>query len=397
VLWLVVAAFVAVVCLGLFLAEWVEIPLGSRFGEEALKNRYLAAHRFLERLEVDVETVDGLSLLDDMPDVDSTLVIASSRRTLSARRQQALETWLDDGGHLLVMPGGMFDDDEGTSGDLLLDRLGILFYPAESLEEEASAATIEAPAQVEDATSRVLGDEFYCGEEEALAALSFEDSGETYLTAFPTRGFLYYEEGEDLGYAYNQAGTQMLRVAVGDGMVTVVTALSPWDNRRIHCHDHAHTLRLLMAERPHVFWLFNTEMPPLTSFVWQRFAAMITILGLALVSWLWRSGYRVGPVRRHGAHQRRALMEHVEGVAQFLWQSDDHAPLVAAMRGQVQHALAAHAHAESLDETARVEFLAERCGLAEGVVHWSLEAEVPRSRASFKQMMIILQQLRRSL
>ena len=44
-----------------------------------------------------------------------------------------------------------------------------------------------------------------------------------------------------------------------------------------------------------------------------------------------------------------------------------------------------------------VEFLAERSGLAEGVVHWSLEAQAPRSRASFKQMIIILQQLRRSL
>ena len=395
VVWLVAGGFLAAVCVGLYFVDWVEVPLGSHFGEEALKNRYLAAHRFLERLDVDVETTDGLSLLDDLPGVDATLVIASSRRVLSARRQQALEAWVDAGGHLLVVPDAMFDDDEGTSGDVLLDGIGIAFYPAEDAEQQP--ATPEMPAQLEDVAGGVLGDDYYCGEDEALAALSFEDSPGTHFTAFPTRGFLYYEETEDLGYAYNGAGMQMLRVAVGDGMLTVVTALSPWDNRRIHCHDHAHTLRLLMADRPKVFWLFNTEMPPLTSIVWQRFGALIVVLGVVLVTWVWRSGYRVGPVRRSGSVDRRALMEHVDGVAQFLWQSGDHAPLAEAMRGEVKQRLAKHSRAVSDDGRDWVEFLAQRSGLAEGVVHWSLAARVPRSRASFKQMMVVLQQLRRSL
>lgn len=116
--------------------EWEEIETDLGFSEKAQRNPYLAAQMFLQEWGAEVTTSSGLRILDNMPDVADTIVITSSRYSLSQRRSDQLSQWLNDGGHLVVMVSAEYDGDLGKSGDKLLDELGI--YLADPPEEEQS-------------------------------------------------------------------------------------------------------------------------------------------------------------------------------------------------------------------------------------------------------------------
>ena len=54
----------------LYFSEWVEDTQDIGFSEKALRNRYLAAERFLQSFGITVKLVDGLVVLDNLPPVD---------------------------------------------------------------------------------------------------------------------------------------------------------------------------------------------------------------------------------------------------------------------------------------------------------------------------------------
>ena len=173
----------------------------------------------------------------------------------------------------------------------------------------------------------------------------------------------------------------------------MTTTLNLWRNRIIGCFDHAHLLRWLVEDRPVLWWLYNTEMPPLYRLIWQRWP-MVVMLGIVLVAlWVWRSGYRITEKSAEQDPLRRELMEHVDGVARFLWQQGEADSLLEPLRRSVLGSVYGdRAEAEKL-----IAGLSVRSGLSIERIRWALFAKLGKDTSGIVQAVRQLQTLRAHL
>lgn len=368
--WLVAALLLAVAA-GLYSAEWVEVTRNDGYSAAALRYPYLAAKQFLERYDVEIESRDGLTLLDALPPTTDTLLIASSRRSLSARRVADLDAWVRGGGRLVLLASDFWDEDRQSSGDALLDQLGVRVM---KLDEEDEAPT-SSPATGPAALPSAMINRNSCGNDASLVRINLADEDQDITTSLGTWSYLDYDGELEASYAGNALGPQLLYVSVGDGAIVLLTSLELWKNRNIHCHDHAHLLRWLADDRPVLWWLFNTDMQALPWLLWQRWPIAVAIVFAWLALWAWRSGFRVQRVAAQPDTARRELMEHIDGVARFYWQQGDSGRLLAALRRGVLRGAEPGA--------ALVADLAERSGHSEERIRWALSAAPGRDSGNF--------------
>lgn len=375
------AIFAVGIAVVIYTMEWVEETHNDGYSVEALRNPYLAAEQFLDKFEVEVESRDGLALLDELPAADHTLLIASSRRSLSERRVNDLIEWVHRGGRLIALATEFWDDDAASSGDLLLDQLGVRVMELEGESGEVAARSGAVPLEV----LEELVEKGSCPGDRGLARISLADEEQDITVSLGTWSSLLYEGEHEVSYAENAAGPQLLYLDVGDGAAVVLTSLGLWRNRQIECHDNAHLLRWLTDDRPKLWWLFNTEMPALPIMLWQRWPVAVVLLGIWIAFWIWRSGYRQQRIPAPGEAARRELVEHIDGVARFYWQQDASEGLIAAMRTAVLRGV------RPSDRVVRE--LASRSDHSEERVRRALSGKTGRDPGSFLRTVRVLHDL----
>lgn len=319
---------IVVIAAVLHFCKWVEIDRRSGYSEVALRKPYLAAEAFLDRLGIETEVADGLTLLDTLPPTDTTLLIAGSRRALSQRRLDGLEAWLREGGHLIVVASAYWDDETNSSGDELLDRYDVKLHRTQAAHDTRTVTAL--PRAVAELVE--TGAATSCDAGGSLATVSFRGDAQLSYASFPDYNYLAYTGDDEAGSAANDYGPQLLQIRVGDGRLTAITSTSLWRNRMIGCYDHAHVLRLLVQGSSRLHWLFNTEMPPLPLLLWQRYPDALLVLIVCIAAWLWRVVPRRVPVAAVLAQPRRRVLEHVTGIARFMWQQRRSDLLWAAAR-----------------------------------------------------------------
>ncbi|MCZ6617197.1 MAG: DUF4350 domain-containing protein [Gammaproteobacteria bacterium] len=393
--WVIFGVIAATASLSLYFATWVEKTVDNGYTAEALRHPYLAAEQFLARFSVEVKARDGLDLLDNLPPREHTLLIASSRRSLSERRSQGLLQWVAGGGRLILLASEVWPDTAAGSGDRLLDDLEVQLFEltdSETLETDTADDDGVTRNLTEIALDRLEGNRL-CGIPASLSQISLPDQEQDLTVSLHNRRFLVYEGDLEVSYAENAAGPQLLYLVVGEGAVVVFTTLNLWRNRIIGCHDHAHLLRWLVDDRPILWWLYNTEMPPLYRLIWQRWPMVVMLSIVLTVLWVWRSGFRITVRSTERDPARRELMEHVEGVARFLWQQGEADSLLEAMRRSVLGSLPGNsAEAEKL-----IAELSARTGFSVERIRWSLFGRVGKDTSSLVAAVRQLQTLRMHL
>jgi len=312
----------------LYFSPWVEVARDLGFTDAAHRNPYLAAESFIGEFDVEVRTRDGLQVLDELPPSEQTLLLSSSRRSLSERRSSGLLDWVRDGGRLIVVARDLWDFDIGESGDELLDELGVQLHETENTE----AARVEETS--ESFLKNLIGNS-QCDSSSGFARIQFSDEEQAVAIASHLSRFLSYDGEYEVFYAESEVGPQLLYINVGDGAVVVLTTLGLWRNTRIGCVDHAHLLRWLTEDRSVLWWLSNTEMDALPILLWQRWPLAIILTFVLFGLWAWRGSTRVLTPGASERTKRRQLMEHIDGIARFRWQQRDATQLVHALRGEV--------------------------------------------------------------
>ena len=394
--WVAFSLIVAAGSVALYFAEWVEETIDDGYTAEALRHPYLAAEQFLEKFSVEVKARDGLELLDDLPPEEHTLLIASSRRALSARRSDALLEWARGGGRLILLASELWEDSLAGSGDRLLDDLGIRLFELndEEMDEGQTIGDDEVTRNITEIVLDTLDGVGLCGTSGSLSQVSLPGQEQNITVSFNNRRFLSYDGDLEVSYAINAAGPQLLYLVVGEGEVVVTTTLNLWRNRVIGCFDHAHLLRWLVEDRPILWWLYNTEMPPLYRLIWQRWSIIVMLSLLLVALWVWRSGYRITEKSVEQEPLRRELMEHVDGVARFLWQQGEADSLLKAIRRSVLGSL----HGDGAEAEAEAEKLLSGLSARSGVplerIRWALFAKVGKDTSSILAVVRQLQMLR---
>ena len=350
-----------------FEKERTEKEIG--FLGEARFNSLLAAQRYFQSFGVEAHSEEGFTIL---PPSKATLIIPSARYEMGESEAQRLRRWVESGGHLVVVPSAAFDE-EYKRRDLLLDPLGIHVKAIEA-PETAGIVDVDWPGSNDFMTIKI----------DAFVRLRLDPHKEKVLLALA-----------------DDDGAYLIRLALGRGVVTVLSDNTFFFNANVNKNDHAAYLwrvaQLNDAPRP-VWLVFSDGMPPLHRWLMQHAWTALISASTLLVLWLWAASRRFGPLRAVMPLARRRLLDHIEASGHFLWRAGQGEQLLKGVRQTLYRALElrhpAWAGVSSHDLYQR---LAELSGLSYEVVQGALLYTHHGSEHEFTQAIQTLERIRKSL
>ncbi|WP_166364287.1 DUF4350 domain-containing protein [Pseudomonas akapageensis] len=280
---------------------------------EALNAPYLAAELFLRKQGLMVERADDLNVLTQLTPKRSSLVLLANRQQMTPGQVEQLLSWVGAGGRLLFVAEALWDEDKGTSGDLLLDRLQLRQYLTADLADEPNE-----PQTIFPHLTRLNLDN-----EQAPAWFSFDPDYDL----------------EDPGNkaqirASGGTATHLLQLPHGQGLITVVTDSQLWQNHSIGRYDNAWLLWYLNQDRA-VTLLMRAEREDLLTLLLRYFPQALIALVLSTTLLVWRLAMREGPVRQPAPKARRQLQEHLNASADFLLRHSGQHTLVRALQQDI--------------------------------------------------------------
>lgn len=292
---------------------------------EAQANPYLAAEHFLRQQGLQVQRADDLQVLSTLPSAGQTLLLLGDRQRMRPRQVARLRAWAAKGGHLVFVAERLWDEDEGKSGDLLLDSLGLQQYQSDDIDAPEGGIEEPTPA-ADDATAKAYPEltQLYLENEQAPAYFSFD-------TGF----HLYDAQNRAHAWANSAAATHLVQLYHGDGLVSVLSDSWIWQNDRIADYDNAWLLWYLSQDSA-VTLLYHADRDNLFSLLLRYFPQALLALALLVGLGLWRVGMREGPLQAPASPNRRQLQEHLRGSADFLLRRDGQHSLLQGLQQDIQ-------------------------------------------------------------
>ncbi len=273
---------------------------------EVASSPYLAAEHFLRKQGIAARRAEGLDVLDGLPSQGQTLMLLADRGNMTPRQVERVLQWTANGGHLLFIAERLWDEEEGKSGDLLLDLLGIQQYMSDELDEEEASETEAEHTQGEEREAYPQLTKLYLENEQAPAYIAFD-----------TDFHLYDAQNRAHAWANSEAATHLLQLYHGDGLITVLSDPWIWQNRNIDEYDHAWLLWYLSQDSA-VTLLYHADSDGLARLLLRHFPLALLVLALLIIASLWHLGMRHGPLQAPASRARRQLEEHLRGSADFL-------------------------------------------------------------------------------
>lgn len=345
----------------------------------AKRNPLLAAERFLNRIHVVTESVSGRDRLLNPPAEPGLLLVYRLGVNLPAEREQALLAWVRQGGHLLITPQDVWDEETETSGNSLLDMLGAQLVLRDNGQDQSDEPDAEPSANSSDKP----------------APIRFQIPGvdEPIAVAFSERRVLFDSLGHADWKVETNEGGHLLQYALGQGKITVISDLQPFSNPSIGEHDHALLLALLVGDQQQAWLLYSSAMPALPILVWRQAPGLVISLLALGVLLVWSLTLRGGPVRPMGQPVRRNLMEHLAAVGGYLWRTDQAAGAFLHSQAALEQAWRRrHPVLGAMEQAARCQWIARHVGLPTQLVEQALYGEY-QGEQGFIQVTAIQQRL----
>ncbi len=336
---------------------------------EARYNPLLAAQRYFQSFGVTTSSEEGLTIL---PPSRTTLIIPSARYEMGAGEAQRLRRWVESGGHLVVVPSAAFDE-KYERKDLFLDPLGIEVKAIEN-PETAGIVDVDWPGSSDFITIKI----------DAYVRLNLDEHKEKVLLELA-----------------DEDGAYLIRLAVGQGVVTVISNAGFLTNANLSKNDHAAYLWRVaqLNDTPRPVWLvFSDGMPPLHRWLLQHAWTVLISAGTLLILWLWSASRRFGSLRAIVPLARRRLLDHVEASGRFLWRAGQGEQLLKGVRQALYRALELrHPAWAGISSQDLYQRLAELSGLSHETVQGALLYTHHGSEHEFTQAIQTLERIRKSL
>lgn len=273
---------------------------------EVASSPYLAAEHFLRKQGIAARRAEGLDVLDGLPSEGQTLMLLADRGNMTPRQVERVLQWTAGGGHLLFIAERLWDEEEGKSGDLLLDLLGVQQYMSDELDDEEASEAEAENEQNEEHEAYPQLTKLYLENEQAPAYIAFD-----------TDFHLYDAQNRAHAWANSGSATHLLQLYHGDGLITVLSDPWIWQNRNINEYDHAWLLWYLSQDSA-VTLLYHADSDGLARLLLRHFPLALLVLALLIIATLWHVGMRHGPLQAPASRARRQLEEHLRGSADFL-------------------------------------------------------------------------------
>lgn len=397
--------------------EQRSFELRTQMSPAAERNPFLAAERFIQRLGIPVQSLEGRQFLLEPPDEGGLLLVPHLGTELPESAQTALQHWVERGGHLLTRPARC--GETATQGpDLSLQgRLGVHLECAYVNDAEEAAKDENQDEEDEDGDEPLSTDLFL--RDTRSVQLDLAGQGPPAKVEFQRQRLLVDKKGR----AYRQGGGQPMGIAregqcsgatnpfggkrgegfhvlqyrLGQGLLTLLSDLDFLANENIDQSDHAYFLAHLTAGARRVWLLYHIESPGLLRLLWDQAPALLLSLASLIGLWLWRLGWYSGPRFDTSTTSRRNLLEHLEAMAAFNWRNDRARRLQAASQERLDLAWRRrHPALERLRRRARCRWLGERLGLEADPVETALHTQ-PDQEADFIAATATLQRIAAAL
>lgn len=385
--------------------ERVEVEVPLPMGSEASSNPFYATQRLVTELGGKVvRPTDGLNTL---PPLGSTLYLNSTEWSFFPGRTEALQRWVDQGGHLVV-PSRLI----GKSGlvewlpvTLDVDRVARRETPSSDGEDDPDHEVFEAeededdlPAILANRMPRQVDDCRLLTERPAANTAPRYPGKLSYRLCAPTPRSVYTHNPVQWSVA-DASGPVILRVQAGQGSVTVNSASQLLRNKELTLGDHAllATAILRIAPQREVWFLNDAQREGFLVWLWQ--VAWVAVLSglLALAAGLWRGLPRFGPRIAAAVPRRRSMGEQLSGNAQFLHRHGPQTLHAAALRALDDTALHSVRHYARLTASERAQALSEHTGLTQDLLTQALLPEPMALRTNLGALIQVLETARRRL
>ncbi len=338
------------------------------FTGEAKRNPWLAAQRFLNRVEIPAKEVRTLPELRRLAP-RATLIVPRAHQTVSPSLREALVAWVHGGGYLIVEAEQLVQDDP------LLDAFGV---------QRSAIAPDRAQRRISD-RNKTPPYEIKLPNATAPAALDM-------------RPVVSLQSGDAWFRAGDDSGTSLVALKIGRGMVTAISDLRYLTNNAIGTRDHAQFLWNLVrldraatanpepddsAERTVLF--FNRP-DKLSLANWLRKHAWAPLTGgaIALAIWLWRAIPRFGPMVPDAGRGRRSLLDHLRASGRFLWSTGHAVRLLESSRAACLRELSRSLpYFQNATPQARMSQLEQVLGVREHHARYLLEPQQGGSMMQF--------------
>ena len=374
---------VLVLALGAWLytaTEWVDAYVDAKPEGEAATNELYATQALVRALGAVVVKRDGLK---EMPPQRATAVITSMRWTAIAEQDERLQEWVEQGGHLLI-PAYLLENDE--FGDWLpIERTRGSKEPAVPWSD----GTLVKGSACRDVLE--MAAPFAQAEQTAETGRKWRLCSLMSYALHSSEPPLWALQGPD--------GTEALRVAAGQGTVTV---LGPSDialRRNVLSSDNAPALFASMGLRPQAeVWFVADEIrPSFLHWLWTHAWQAVALSTLALTAALWRAAARFGPRVADAGVGRRSVAEQVRGTAQFLRKSGGDALHQAQARALEEMAARYIPLYRTMDAAARAHAICQRTSLDSTALARAMSPTLRRTPADLQAALQLLEAARRAV
>ena len=376
---------------------------------EAMRNRFLAAERFLQATGHEVGSVSGLDLLSNLPPTRDVLVLRGLHRGISDEQLKTLVDWIEAGGNLILVPVAFWSED--NPGDPLLGELGVRLVSdtdwlnssecstktdssnRSDLAPDCTGLEEEKPVVADEA----IADEFRADEEEGtrFEQVSVQVSSESSpVTANFLKGRYLVDSEEWASSSWGSDwGDHMLRYEMGSGEVIVLSDLQLFENDHIGKQDHAFLLSLLTSGSRKVWLQYSIDMPSLPQLLWQRVPFVVVMVVVSLMLMGWRLFLFSGPRLNLQYNERRNLLEHIDASATYAWRIDKGSKLFADNRSAVEKAWRRrHPLLNAMDTEQFCEWIGEKTGMSASAIARTLYGEIGKEQ-DFIRATAVLQKL----
>jgi hypothetical protein len=382
--------------------RWEAQPRRDVLGTEPMRaaQRLMQAHGY----QVMEDRSLGKTLAAPLP--DGTLILLQNGSALTELQLDQLLRWVNRGNTLVVQPpvAGMVRIAEckpmsAKAGDKAEGKAA-----ASDEDEDDDAPAAQSKRPLAQRFGVISGYVSYPlekpGDRDKRAACTYRlrlPGSDHDLRLEPSNRLLHDDGPAKPAQVADTQGVALRIHAHGKGRVVFV-AESYFINQSLENQDHAELLLALLKLAPaqHVRVVRSLDALPWYQLLWNNFAALIIGLACLLALLLWRVVRRFGPVLPSAQPARRALLEHIDASARWLWRVPGGRDiLLAAARMRTQSCLERWAaHLQRMAPTEQLAALAAASGLPLADIDAALNHTAAKLPLAFTRQIRTLAQLR---
>jgi hypothetical protein len=366
---------------------WEDVAVPAQLRGEALRNQNYSIERLAALLGIHTHV---LVSLDSLPARDGVLLLGEFNvRAPTPDQVQALEHWVERGGRLILPRYVLGSNPE------LQRWSGIKSVPMPKPAAGGADRQIVVRPPVTTLATRHRND---CPAMQVSA--DGTPTGESLVVCDLVIGDGFTSERTPAWALRDAAGTQILRVALGRGSVTVIGPVGMYSNIGLFSHQHARAFiaAAALARGDDLWILAPNRAEPLLALLWRLGAPAIACLLLAIACSIWRSLPRFGPLAPEPPLVRRSLAEQIRADARFAWRSRSLAALhAAALRSLEERARRVIESYELHDPAQRLDLIAARAQIPAQQLGAAMRPVNGRGGSDERAAILLLEQTRRRL